>query len=270
MRKTIILLASLILSMGAAAQSKKEEPQFLSDSIADMLLKYYGATTVEERAQYVMEPERVMPLMRDYYSGGIRPLNKFYHVDGEKTQWREKHEGVIKIAPNLLCLAIYLVQNVEVNHVLVRTPQGLKLDWEATVQYGENSNYMLTAANEGKTFTFHCNLSRSINTWNDSYDYVCISNSFGYDAKFINRYDESCPDLSAYAVFQRNGAVGKTLRDMFTNKAPDWADDHYWCIVKAEVFDNLDGTYLLEIKEIVSETPSRFVPLRPKKEQVRF
>ena len=83
MRKTIILLASLILSMGAAAQSKKEEPQFLSDSIADMLLKYYGATTVEERAQYVMEPERVMPLMRDYYSGGIRPLNKFYHVDGE-------------------------------------------------------------------------------------------------------------------------------------------------------------------------------------------
>lgn len=245
---------------------QKEEPQFLSDSIAEMLLKFYSATTVEERAKYVMDPQRVLPLMRNYYKGGIKPLDKFYYVYGEENKFSKKEEGAVKMGPNLYFLKVELVQDKLVNHVVIRTPQGLKLDWEATVQYGENSNYMLTAANVGKTFTFHCQIFNVINDWNDSYDYIELSNGLG---DFINRYNESYPDKS-YGIFLKNGAVGKTLRNMFTNKVPDLGDEFYNCIVKAQVFQNTDGNYYLEIKEIVSETSSRFVPIRPKKEQVRF
>ena len=248
---------------------QKEEPQFLSDSIAEMLLKFYSATTVEERAKYVMDPQRVLPLMRNYYKGSIKPLKKFVWVSGDADNFSPKQEGAVKMGPNLYFLKVELVQDKLVNHVVIRTPQGLKLDWEATVQYGENSNYMLTAANVGKTFTFHCQIDNVIKDWNDSYDYVDLSNGYGVGAYFINRYNESYPN-SSYGIFLKNGAVGKTLRNMFTNKVPDWGDHYYNCIVKAQVFQNTDGNYYLEIKEIVSETSSRFVPIRPKKEQVRF
>lgn len=295
MKKVTLFVLACTLAFGAVAKTRitrlntqpdgesiqvvNDDPVFLSDSIAELLLKFYSAATVEERAKFVIDPKNVIPLMREYYKGGIRPLNKFYHVRGERDELRGKYEkwdGAIQIGPSLIYLPVELVKGREVCHVLLRTPMGIKLDWEATVQYGESSDYMLTADNVGRTFTFHCDIMNDISSWNDSYDYVFLNSRTSELGDFINRYSETnsgnASQTSGHAVFLKDSEVRKKLMDMFRNKQADYYDAYYCCIVKATVFDTEHGWYAFELDDIVSETPSRIMPFRPKKdnEPIRF
>ena len=252
-----------------AAGPKEEAGTFISDSIAAMLLKFYSATTVEERAKYVVDPQRVMPKMQNYYKAGIKPLNKFYWVAGDKNNFHEKEEGAQHVGTSLYSLLVELVKDYNVNHIVIRTPQGFKLDWEATVQYGETKDYMLTQANVGKTFTFHCKMDGSIRGWNDSYSSVSLSNDLG---RYINRYSKTntkyALEDTSYACFPNNSAVYKKVSYLNENCVDEYGS--FDVIVKAKVDNNGTGEYFFELMDIVSETPSMIVTKRLKKQQQRF
>ena len=253
----------------AATKEEEEATHFVSDSIADMLLKFYGATTVEERAKYVMDPERVLPLMRNYYKGGITPLKEFYWVSGDATEDSPKEEGAVAKGSGLYYLEADLVEDYTVRHIVLRTSQGFKLDWEATVQYGETSDFMLTKANVGKTFTFHCQIGNHVYKRNDYYDEIILRNMWG--TKDINRYSPGDPDLGE-GVFQKDGSIARRLREIIDNREPDYSDGTFYIIVKAEVKENnkYRSKYNFELKDTVSETPSYFVRKRPKKQKLTF
>ena len=53
------------LACGAAAAQK---PATYRDSIADLIEKYTSCTSWQEALRYVMEPERVRPIMQKYYA----------------------------------------------------------------------------------------------------------------------------------------------------------------------------------------------------------
>lgn len=255
-----------------AAGPKEEAGTFISDSIAAMLLKFYSATTVEERAKYVMDPQRVLPKMQNYYKAGIKSLNKFYWVAGDKSNYHEKEEGAQHVGTSLYLLKVELVKDNDVCHVVIRTPQGFKLDWEATVQYGETKDYMLTQANVGKTFTFHCQIDGSIQGWNDSYSSVRLGNDLN---RLINRYSKTntnyaLEDLS-FACFPNNSAVYKKVSHIIENCVSDKSYGPYFdVIVKAKVLKLDTGECCFELMDIVSETPSMIVTKRLKKQQQRF
>ena len=252
------------------AAAKDEATHFVSDSIADMLLKFYSATTVEERAKYVMDPQRVLPLMRNYYKGGITPLNKFVRVRNENNIFYPKQELAVPMGSGLYYLRVELVEDYIVRHIVLRTSQGFKLDWEATVQYGDTSDFMLTKANVGKTFTFHCQIGKSVYKWNDYYDYIFLSNMSR--TKDTNHYSPASPGFG-YGVFQKDGSIARRLREIIDNREPDYSDNYralFFIIVKAEVEENNDGRCFFELKDIVSETPSYFVRKRPKKQKLTF
>ena len=252
------------------AAAKDEATHFVSDSIADMLLKFYSATTVEERAKYVMDPQRVLPLMRNYYKGGITPLNKFVWVMGDANNHHPKQELAVTIGSGLYYLRVELVKNYTVRHIVLRTSQGFKLDWEATVQYGETSDVMLTKANVGKTFTFHCQIKNRVKEWNDYYDYITLYNmSYTEDT---NHYSPASPG-SGYGVFLKDESIARRLREIIDNREPDYSDDTFYIIVKAEVKESNNkyrSKYNFELKDIVSETPSYFVRKRPMKQKLTF
>ena len=204
--------------------------------------------------------------MRNYYKGGITPLNKFVWVKGDADNSHPKEEGAFTIGSGLYYLRVELVKDHIVRHIVLRTSQGFKLDWEATVQYGETSDFMLTNANVGKTFTFHCQIDYSVREWNDYYDSITLWNMFG--TKETNRYSPEYPSFG-YGVFQKDESIARRLREIIDNRVPDNPDEFY-IIVKAEVEENNDGSCFFVLKDIVSETPSYFVRKRPKKQKLTF
>ena len=106
------------LASGAAAAQK---PATYRDSIADLIEKYTSCTSWQERLKYVMEPERVRPFMQKYYGEGFSPAIR--SAEEIKNQAFQRFNG--KNYVFYTCCGYYAVQ----------TPDGYRLDWEATAQY---------------------------------------------------------------------------------------------------------------------------------------
>ncbi|MBP3228434.1 MAG: hypothetical protein J6M53_06615 [Bacteroidaceae bacterium] len=235
------------------AQAARPAPKSLSDSIADFLLLFYRASTVEERAKYVADPARVLPKMRDYYKNGIRTLDEF--------DWYDGTDGAVCIATSLYALRVELNKNYEVSHFVIRTPDGFKLDWEATTLYGQTTVKQINnkaRENDNKTFIFSCGLSTTdIDSWNDYYDYV------------TGRQEADGSLKSIRIVFERDSAVGRQFLSLIENKNVNNDDLSNQFILKGVYYYN-DGFDFIELTEIVSETPSLLIRTRPNKSQSRF
>ena len=91
------------------------------DSIAEVLGKYFAAETWEERLDYVMEPDRVRPLMAKYYK--MNPYESSTPSDIKSWKMR-RYQG-----------NKYLIYIVRGDLYVVKTPQGYKVDWEANYEY---------------------------------------------------------------------------------------------------------------------------------------
>ena len=108
------------LASGAAAAQK---PATYRDSIADLIEKYTSCTSWQEALRYVMEPERVRPIMQKYYADqGFSPTIWTAEEILKNEAFRRfngKNHTIYK------CVNFYAVQ----------TPEGYRLDWEATAQY---------------------------------------------------------------------------------------------------------------------------------------
>ena len=116
--QTIADLRQKLASGVAAAQ----QPATYRDSIADLIEKYTNCTSWQEALRYVMEPERVRPIMQKYYADtGFSPTIRTAEEIKNKAFRRFNGKNYVIY----YCNGYYAVQ----------TPDGYRLDWEATAQY---------------------------------------------------------------------------------------------------------------------------------------
>ena len=116
--QTIADLRQKLASGAAAAQ----QPATYRDSIADLIEKYTNCTSWQEALRYVMEPERVRPIMQKYYADtGFSPTIRTAEEIKNKAFRRFNGKNYVIY----YCNGYYAVQ----------TPDGYRLDWEATAQY---------------------------------------------------------------------------------------------------------------------------------------
>ena len=116
--QTIADLRQKLASGAAAAQ----QPATYRDSIADLIEKYTNCTSWQEALRYVMEPERVRPIMQKYYADtGFSPTIRTAEEIKNKAFRRINGKNYVIY----YCNGYYAVQ----------TPDGYRLDWEATAQY---------------------------------------------------------------------------------------------------------------------------------------
>ena len=107
------------LASGAAAAQK---PATYRDSIADLIEKYTNCASWQETLKYVMEPERVRPIMQKYYADqGFSP-----------TIWTA--EEILKEGFKRFSGKSHTIYKCR-NFYAVQTPDGYRLDWEASVEY---------------------------------------------------------------------------------------------------------------------------------------
>lgn len=107
------------LASGAAAAQK---PATYRDSIADLIEKYTNCSSWQETLKYVMEPERVRPIMQKYYAEkGFSP-----------TIWTA--EEILKEGFKRFSGKSHTIYKCR-NFYAVQTPDGYRLDWEASVEY---------------------------------------------------------------------------------------------------------------------------------------
>ena len=116
--QTIADLRQKLASGAAAAQ----QPATYRDSIADLIEKYTNCTSWQEALRYVMEPERVRPIMQKYYADtGFSPTIRTAEEIKNKAFRRINGKNYVIY----YCNGYYAVQ----------TPDGYRLDWEASVEY---------------------------------------------------------------------------------------------------------------------------------------
>ncbi|MDB4740606.1 hypothetical protein OAF87_02180 [Akkermansiaceae bacterium] len=98
------------------------------DAIESQLGAYFSATTIEEKLKYVRHPERVEPLMRDYYS-------RHKIIPKEYKSIVEFHIVSLDNRP-FTALSVETKDESKKLAVLVeKTPEGSKFDWESEVAY---------------------------------------------------------------------------------------------------------------------------------------
>ena len=123
--QTIADLRQKLASGAAAAQqpaAAAQQPATYRDSIADLIEKYTNCTSWQEALRYVMEPERVRPIMQKHYADkDFSPTMRSAEEIKNKAFQRFNGKNYVFYT----CCGYYAVQ----------TPDGYRLDWEATAQY---------------------------------------------------------------------------------------------------------------------------------------
>ena len=230
MKKGLVLVFALCLTSIINAQERTENWR---DSIASLIVNYLGSETWEDAINYVMEPERVRPLMQKYYEG-----NGF--VSYERSVEEIKHDfGISKI--DGISHAIYKCDK----YWVVKTVEGYKIDWEASVQYNPVTlNSIRKFPNrvfEIRTYTYIG--SRDNGNWRD---YYCNYLSHTYVKK-------NSPVDKKLFEYLTGGGRNMTLKIKYvTSEAPDYD--------KTNPVNNRDtdrNPYVI-ITDVVSKNFSRY------------
>lgn len=118
--------AQLTVLVQGAADEFVQDPRTEEDSIVWLVQSFYGAKKWSDQMQYVLNGERVEPLMRQYYSSGYSQ---------EKVK-----RSMITVQEEHVELGQVIVVDADVYSVYVkRTEEGLKIDWQATTGTDEYS-----------------------------------------------------------------------------------------------------------------------------------
>ncbi len=213
----------------SAQQSVAKKPNNYRDSIAIVLEKFINSESWEEASEYVMEPERVKPIMHSYYQTNSFKINNITIDEILKGRF-DKRSGKTHL--------IYIWDMPRSSsssgwgpRYIVKTADGYKVDWEATVKYNP-----VTAADliekPGTTAVI-----RRPNVHLYTYDNDWYYN-FGSQG-------------NSYILAQKKSTVGKYLYDLL--KEGSWSD----MILKMKSIEEDDNIYL-EIQEVVSPTLSTY------------
>jgi len=128
------------------------------DSVVDVILKYRACDEWENLLKYVMEPNRVRPLMQSYYAKN--------GVSSKELDFNTVKNALVKLKENLFVTKGSGVHGFYV----VKTNEGYKVDWEATVEY--NPVELLELENmSGKTIEWRGSIMMfsSNNEWYHNY-----------------------------------------------------------------------------------------------------
>ena len=165
-------LDSLRLQGIGAVQTSENKPATLLtalDSVQAVRLAYLKSANPEEASQYVMDVERVKPLMMKYYEEV---------KDWEIGDWEWYPDMKFEfIRTNVYYYPHYL------ECYLVKTPSGYKIDWEATVKYNP---YILAdlETHPNQIFEMRTKVEKSLDYVNDHW----VEYSFTHDGYLYNIY----------------------------------------------------------------------------------
>lgn len=224
--QTIADLRQKLASEAAAAQ----KPATYRDSIADLIEKYTNCTSLQEALRYVMEPERVRPIMQKYYGEGFSPTMRSAEEIKNKAFRRFNGKNYVLYE----CYGYYAVQ----------TPDGYRLDWEATNEYNpvtltELADKIGQSAEIRGSFIYDSD---------EDNDYYRAFRAYGIGMVVIN-------GKSTYFLTEKGSAIDKRLFAMFNNGA------HYKdMILKIKSLPDTDSEYkkYFLITDIISTSFSKY------------
>lgn len=98
-----------------STQAQNNKPMTYRDSLLDLRKKFYACETWQDQLQYVMEPERVRPLMEKYYKTHHYSISE---VDNDVTITKRQGKNHV----------LYRVNG----NWIVKTDDGYRIDLEAT------------------------------------------------------------------------------------------------------------------------------------------
>lgn len=211
------------LASGAVAAQK---PATYRDSIADLIEKYTNCASWEEALKYVMEPERVRPIMQKYYANqSFSPT--IWTAEQILKEVFKRFSG--KSHTIYKCLNFYAVQ----------TPDGYRLDWEATVEYNPVTHTEL-ADKIGQSAEIR----------------GCFHFASYYDNDYFRGFTASgmynTEGNSAFFLTEKGSAIDKRLFSMLKNGAD------IDMILKMKSLRDSDGYQYFLITDIISNSFSKY------------
>ena len=154
-------LAALRQQGSGAAPASGNKPASLQtamDSVQTVWLAYFNSANPEEASQYVMDVQRVKPLMMKYYA-------EVKDWEQESYEWKSDRQFK-RIRPN-----VYKLQDWE--EYIIKTPQGYKIDWEAAVQYNTHTEAQMKGQ-PNRVFELRVDVQKNLHYVNNTWvEYTC-------------------------------------------------------------------------------------------------
>ena len=187
LKYALLLLLLTVVVLGYSLFSGKmmisAKPQTTNDSLIDVRNKFYSCETWQEQLQYVMEPERVRPLMEDYYTKHTYSSSEIKDKSGTKiTRIQGKNHILYKVN----------------NTYLVKTGDEYKIDWEAYIARLDSYPILDESTRiPNKEFVYRGYLRKP--SWYNNQYYLCyyIDGGLTYprkNSKIANRLLELMPN----------------------------------------------------------------------------
>lgn len=162
------------------------DPKTEEDSIISVVQQFYGAKKWEDLLPIVYNPNKVEPLMRKMYANGYnRRVIDRNRIPIPGSNYKPGDKFIVNLYPR----AVYMR----------KTKEGFKVDWEASVQYNEESLSDYTARRGTDKITVRV-----------SFDNISAANldTYGVGSDYFRSYDsESC-------YFLKNSSVGQRISKM--------------------------------------------------------
>jgi hypothetical protein len=112
-------------------ETEKQPKVELAKQILPVVTRFLEANDASALEPLVREPERVLPLMREYYNGGVQPAftkANYHHLPEVKDIVADRDLVSVSLQTNDYKPYFLLLQ---------QTPSGYKVDWECYVTYSE-------------------------------------------------------------------------------------------------------------------------------------
>ena len=172
---------------------------------------FWEAPTLQDKATFVWNPQRVLPLMEQYYRREILPTKDniaSIHVVSNRTNHRHS-----ELPANHL--AGFVTDDVGAKYPIILRPDGRSkhlIDWEASVGYNDSDLSYLINNREANPVSMR--LLVSLATYYN-YQYSDYRTYQSYKIKVADRSEPSC-----YGFARRDSEVFKKLSTLFANREP--------------------------------------------------
>ena len=165
-------LAAFRQQGGVSAPASGNKPanlQTAMDSVQTVWLAYFNSANPEEASQYVMDVQRVKPLMMKYYA-------EVKDWEQESYQWKSDRQFK-RVRPN-----VYQLEDWE--EYIIKTPQGYKIDWEAAVQYNTHTETQMKAQ-PNRVFELRVKVRKDLDYVNNTW--VCYETDYMYSSIYAKK-----------------------------------------------------------------------------------
>lgn len=184
MNKTFLFAALLIMTTTATAQdSTKDKTANVRNQICELMKTFWLSESVDERAKFVINAERVRPLMEKYYAkNGIETLD----YNCQYIRMKKMNDSVY----------------VDEHTAYILTADGLKMDWESLVEYNEKTFEQMKRFPKKEFLVRAILLNLDTSYQNDTWGKITLSlnrvHSVYYrkDAPFAERLEELATEES--------------------------------------------------------------------------